>query len=76
MKLKVTTQSGSTYLLDKETMTWKRENPDTKIRTEEGTLLAWPDPKKGKGMNLFCPGLLFGTRLIYTSDVTSIEEVK
>lgn len=87
MKVMVKTESGSTYLLDDERMTWSRlrERPyegfyegwkDT-VRTQEGPLNAWPSIMVGEPLNLIGPPLSEGTnvRLISTSPVVEISEI-
>ena len=83
--MKVTTQSGSVYDLDRDTMTWSRKrvreytedeeidmtNP---LRTAQGELRVWPVVEVGISLILQCPPLVPGTdgRVIWTSPVTEV----
>jgi len=77
MRVKIWTESGSLYVLDRTNMTWERleHAPDsTHVRTQDGKLYAWPDIAMNKPLIMLGPGLDFGTRYIRTTNVTKIEE--
>lgn len=77
MKVQFTTESGSTYILDSEAMTWSRLDGVTKIRTTGGKFLGWPEVKVGKPVNIVGPALTPGAdcRLITTSPVRFTSEL-
>lgn len=81
MKQRVTTQTGSVYVIDTEAKTWHRmqstENSGT-LRTHEGTFNTLEPLEVGKGLTMYmdtlptsAPGTL--QRLVYTSDIVNIE---
>lgn len=78
--LLVTTVNGSVYRIDPKTRTWERITkaaPSGVLQTEQGKYNGCAPVEIGKGLALFCPPLESGNvRLIYTSDVVSIEEVQ
>ena len=77
MKLQIRTMTGSTYILDKDQMTWERvftallSGP---LRTVSGKLTVWPVIKLGESMDMECPPFVEGAilRLVSTSEVMSI----
>ena len=89
MKLTVTTESGSVYVLDKTKMTWERrrlrEYDDEEkatishpMRTSGGKLMTWPVIEVGMGLDLICPPFIEGAiaRGILTSAVTEVSHEK
>ena len=77
----VITESGSSYVLERDTMTWGRfrGTPDREslfapVRTKEGKMLKFPEVKVGESMTILCPPLVEGTigRMISTSFVVEI----
>lgn len=84
MIIQVKTQSGSTYLLNKDATTWERTvNPPADkisafpLRTQGGPIDEWPEITVGRGLQLYGPPITPGMagRLVYTSDVVSFEEL-
>lgn len=79
--LKVFTETGSVYTLDRSTMTWERmqnprfEDPQFPLRTIGGKLLEWPDVELNQPMGLVCPPMVAKSdiRLVRTSPVSRIE---
>lgn len=81
MKLEVKTKTGSTYILDREAMTWERTVAgagSNGVRTKGGPLLFWPVIEVGEGVEMFGPPLdtTQDVRLVYTSDVSSWKEIE
>lgn len=76
--IRVETKSGSIYLLDKEAMTWHRENAKYSLRSVSGQLLEWPEIVVGAPMHLWGPPFVpeADLRLIYTTDVVNVSEVE
>lgn len=79
MKLTVKTQSGSTYILDSEAMTWERVvagDGSNYVRTSGGQLTTWPTVVVGRRADLYGPPLdpTKDVRWTSTSEVLSIEE--
>ena len=79
MKIRFTTKTGSTYLLDDRAMTWTREATSAtsgQIRGEQtGKLLAWPERiEVGYSCRMVCPAYApeADWREIITSPVTSV----
>jgi len=75
--LKVTT-TNSIYLIDTDAKTWARvptDQPST-LRTEHGVYVEILSCVVGKGLLMICPPINPPHhRVIWTSDITSIEEV-
>lgn len=80
MQLRITTQSGSIYLLDREKMTWSRpDNPNSPmVRTNVGDLKKWPEVAIGQPMVLIGTSLTPGglCRAMTTSLVVAVDPVK
>lgn len=56
MKYRVTTETGSTYIIDNDSLTWKREGKTDKsgvIRDEEGRMKEPVEIEIGKPMLIF-----------------------
>lgn len=78
MKTTVRTTTGSTYVLDKNDLTWTRlfKSPASgQMRTETGKLDHWPNVKVGESLVMIGPALNphSGGRMIITSKVIGIE---
>ncbi len=79
LKVRFTTETGSTYLLDDREMTWTREatSPDSgRIRGEQtGKLLEWPKRiEVGYSCRMVCPAFTQAAdwREIITSHITTV----
>jgi hypothetical protein len=83
MELRITTESGSIYFLNKNTMTWDRilasphPDPVSPVRTRGGLLLEWPQAVVGEPIDIIGPPIVAGAtfRLVRTSPVTNVEEI-
>lgn len=75
--IKVTTESGSVYMLNPDKKTWSRvRGPEASIiRTDDGTYDELSVIEIGKSMSLICPAITEGAagRLIFTTLVVSIN---
>lgn len=81
MKLKITTQSGSVYIIDPTAKTWERVHATAlsgTIRTTGGVFEEMYPITVGNGLLMFCPPLEMNgpPRMIYTSNVTEIEPLE
>lgn len=81
MKIQFTTESGSTYIIDNEAMTWERVIPgpgSVNVRTKGGPLYLSPSAVIGYPCIIVGPPLTEGAdfRYIQTTPVTSITELK
>lgn len=78
MKVRIHTESGSTYVLDKDAMTWQKRRWDYSVhrcQVEEGQLYAWPDIALDRPLIMISQPDEFGSkRYTRTTLVTSIEE--
>ena len=77
--IRVYTQSGSVYLIDREAKTWERVKVGEgshALRTQSGTFTELYPIEVGRGVLMVCPPLVEGTigRTIYTSNVTEIVD--
>lgn len=81
--IKVFTETGSVYLIDKEKKRWKRikrpltSNPHMPLRTPDGSYNKLYNIEIGKPMRILADSLTplaDGFRLIETSHVTKIQE--
>jgi hypothetical protein len=80
MKMLFETESGSKYILDRDTMTWARPQAgegSVYVRTTSGPLTNWPEITVGKPVQMFGPSLTPGGsfRWIYTTPVVSKTEL-
>lgn len=83
MELRITTESGSIYFLNKNAMTWDRilasphSDPTSPVRTRGGPLLEWPQVVVGQPVDIMGPPIQTGAtfRLVRTSPVTKVEEI-
>ena len=79
MRLRITTETGSTYLLDSTTMRWERIPTERsgKIRTESGEIRSWPVVEIGAPLVVMTNPVEEGVegRYIRTSPVTTIERL-
>jgi len=83
MELRITTESGSIYFLNKNTMTWDRviasahSDPAYPVRTRGGPLLEWPQVVVGQPVDIMGPPIQAGAtfRLVRTTPVLKVEEV-
>lgn len=78
--LKIKTQSGSTYLIDVENMTWERTEhaPESKyVRTGGGKLWSMPHIQKEHPMVLLGPPIDgdMDIRVITTTPVVEIDHI-
>jgi len=79
--MKVYTESGSIYELNRKAMTWVKSrevipDPISPMRTTTGKLTKWPDLQVGEPLVLICPPLVEGTegRAILGTRVVWIEK--
>lgn len=83
MELRITTESGSIYFLNKNTMTWDRtlasphSDASFPVRTRGGPLLEWPQVVVGQPVDIMGPPIQAGAtfRLVRTSPVMHVEEI-
>lgn len=88
--LRISTTTGSVYLIDISAHTWQRvvegadKDLNAPLRTTEGVYLKITTPTLGEGLVMLCPVLginpapfadAIAGRIIHTSDVVKIEEV-
>lgn len=72
----VRTESGSEYHITPDLKVWTCKRSSTSgIRTEAGIYEDWYGANVGQPMTLIGVGLKFGTRLICTSPVVSVDRV-
>lgn len=77
--LKITTQNGSVYMVDLTTNEWVRQQTapaSGHIRTEGGIAIAIEPPSIGFGLLIVAEPINPEAthRIIYTSDITAIED--
>ena len=75
----ITTESGSKYIIDLEKKTWRQEkqgNPNTPLRTSEGTFVKISDLHVGRPLTMLGKPLVEGAsfRLINTTFITNIQD--
>lgn len=85
---KITTKSGSVYLIDDDRKTWERYNEDPQhhgVRDKDGTtgaaakgeFMELKGVELGRSMRIICPPMTKGTycRLVATTSITEIKEL-
>jgi hypothetical protein len=82
MRYKITTRSGSRYIIDTEAKTWERTLPDdhcyiNMVRTTNGTYTEIQGLKVGSHLQMIGPPYdkAFDARYIQTTTITALEEL-